>query len=390
MKITIVGMGYVGMSLATLLCRRNKIICFDKNEEKLNLISNKLSPVKDKLIQKFLIKKNLNINVSKNSEEAFKSSKYIIICTPTDYDERTNKFNTNSVTSTIKNILLVNRKASIIIKSTIPVGFTIKMRKKYLYDDIYFSPEFLREGRALYDNLYPSRIIIGGNTKNAKRFTKLLLESAEKKKSKIPILLMNSNEAESVKLFANTYLAMRIAFFNELDSFSEIQNLDSKKIIEGVSFDTRIGNYYNNPSFGYGGYCLPKDTKQLRANYKNVPNSLISSIVDSNKVRKDFIAKMISKKRKKTVGVYRLAMKKDSDNFRSSAITDILIRLKRKGIKTVIFEPLISRKSYLDANVITDLTEFKKKSDIIITNRVDSNLDDVKNKIYTRDIFRRD
>ena len=390
MKITIVGMGYVGMSLAMLLCRQNKIICFDKNEEKLNLISNKLSPVKDKLIQKFLIKKNLNINVSKNSEEAFKSSKYIIICTPTDYDERTNKFNTNSVTSTIKNILLVNRKASIIIKSTIPVGFTIKMRKKYLYDDIYFSPEFLREGRALYDNLYPSRIIIGGNTKNARRFTKLLLESAEKKKSEIPILLMNSNEAESVKLFANTYLAMRIAFFNELDSFSEIQNLDSKKIIEGVSFDTRIGNYYNNPSFGYGGYCLPKDTKQLRANYKNVPNSLISSIVDSNKVRKDFITKMISKKRKKTVGVYRLAMKKDSDNFRSSAITDILIRLRRKGIKTMIFEPLISRKSYLDANVITDLTEFKEKSDIIITNRVDSNLDDVKNKIYTRDIFRRD
>ncbi len=390
MKITIVGMGYVGMSLATLLSRQNKIICYDKNLDKLNLISERLSPVKDKLIEKFLSKKNLNLEVSKNYKEAFKSSKYIIICTPTDYDEKTNKFNTRSVTNTIKNILLVNKKASIIIKSTIPVGFTMRMRKKYAYNDIYFSPEFLREGKALYDNLYPSRIIIGGNTEKAKQFTNLLLEAADKKKSSIPILLMNSNEAESVKLFANTYLAMRIAFFNELDSFSEIQNLDSRKIIEGVSFDSRIGNYYNNPSFGYGGYCLPKDTKQLRTNYKNVPNSLISSIVDSNKVRKDFIAKMIYEKKRKTVGVYRLSMKKNSDNFRSSAITDILIRLRRKGIKTIIFEPLINKKSYLNANIINDLSKFKKKSDIIITNRVDSNLNDVKKKIYTRDIFYRD
>ena len=390
MKITIVGMGYVGMSLATLLSRQNKIICYDKNLDKLNLISERLSPVKDKLIEKFLSKKNLNLEVSKNYKEAFKSSKYIIICTPTDYDEKTNKFNTRSVTNTIKNILLVNKKASIIIKSTIPVGFTMRMRKKYAYNDIYFSPEFLREGKALYDNLYPSRIIIGGNTEKAKQFTNLLLEAADKKKSSIPILLMNSNEAESVKLFANTYLAMRIAFFNELDSFSESQNLDSRKIIEGVSFDSRIGNYYNNPSFGYGGYCLPKDTKQLRTNYKNVPNSLISSIVDSNKVRKDFIAKMIYEKKRKTVGVYRLSMKKNSDNFRSSAITDILIRLRRKGIKTIIFEPLINKKSYLNANIINDLSKFKKKSDIIITNRVDSNLNDVKKKIYTRDIFYRD
>lgn len=389
MKIAVAGTGYVGLSLATLLSQNNEVVALDVIPEKVEMINNRISPIQDEYIEKYFKEKKLNLKATLDYKEAFEGARFVIISTPTNYDEEKNFFDTSSVEDIIQKVISMNDdNVVMVVKSTIPVGFINNMKEKYNIDNIMFSPEFLREGKALYDNLYPSRIIVGEKSDRAKEFAGLLKSACLK--DDVVVKYMNSTEAEAVKLFANTYLALRVAYFNELDTYAELKGLNTKDIIDGVCLDPRIGNHYNNPSFGYGGYCLPKDSKQLKANYKDVPENLISAIVESNKTRKDHIAEEIIKKNPKIVGIYRLTMKSGSDNFRVSAIQGVMKRIKAKGIEVVVYEPTLKEDNFFNSRVIKDLDEFKNISDVILVNRNDNILDDVKDKIYTRDLFSRD
>ena len=388
LKIAVAGTGYVGLSLATLLSQKNEVVALDVIEEKVKMINDRISPIQDEYIEKYFKEKELNLRATLDYKEAFEGAKYIIISTPTNYDPETNYFDTSLVEDIIQKVISMNIDTTMVVKSTIPVGFIKSIKEKYNIDNIFFSPEFLREGNALYDNLYPSRIIVGEKSDRAMAFANLLKECCLKKD--VVVKFMDSSEAEAVKLFANTFLALRVAYFNELDTYAELKGLNTKDIIDGVCLDPRIGDYYNNPSFGFGGYCLPKDSKQLKANYKDVPENIISAIVESNRTRKDHISNMILKKNPKKVGIYRLTMKTGSDNFRASAIQGVMKRIKAKGVEVIVYEPTIKEDKFFNSDVINDLNKFKNESDVIIANRLDDNLKDVIEKVYTRDLFVRD